>query len=480
LRFAQDGVMRDAGPSASVDLSEADEDAALTLLNASKIAFLQGDIKPKSGLGQSSGSPGTTPSFESGQALRHSKRKPKPVKRHKNDVGGFEKKEYSGIGRGRGRGPGRPPSSVHQGREQRPYADYIPQHPEYSSQYPPQYMPQQYPPQYMPQQYPPQYMPQQYPPQYMPQQYPPQTSGYYGYPGGAGMSNPVMQPYDPRPSANTHAGAGSEELFASHPTLGKPRRPTSPRKPAQPAPPAPVVKDIRWMQAHLDGVVFGKKPGEPRDLDVRLGAQARKGAQIVPDVGNRQVVDLSDYSQEDLMVMASQTAQQSSILPTIDPIPGVRASRMASYTGSEDFHRGTLYRLPDNNATVPSRNAHGGTPDALASPKKGSVNYDALSKNISTVWRRDNDAVWRMLGRQEPPIIDRVQINYLRMILVVDSLGGYRDVVQNDMWAQVAEKFGLGGASEGGREELKTLYQQYVEPMWSELKDKLPQCVINL
>lgn len=73
-----------------------DEDAALALLGVSR-GFLQGDLKPQSVMGHPPAGRDQGYNGEQPQATRHSSRRPKPVKKHKNDIGGFEKKEYQQV-----------------------------------------------------------------------------------------------------------------------------------------------------------------------------------------------------------------------------------------------------------------------------------------------------------------------------------------------------------------------------------------------
>ena len=75
---------------------EMDEDAALALLGVSR-GFLQGDLKPQSVMGHPPAGRDQGYNGEQPQATRHSSRRPKPVKKHKNDIGGFEKKEYQQV-----------------------------------------------------------------------------------------------------------------------------------------------------------------------------------------------------------------------------------------------------------------------------------------------------------------------------------------------------------------------------------------------
>jgi hypothetical protein len=87
-----------------------------------------------------------------------------------------------------------------------------------------------------------------------------------------------------------------------------PQRP--PVKPIQPlgAPPMPynsgtsatTVKDIRWMQRHLDGAVgtIGRKPGEPAEFDTVAPTFKRHTHGNDADLTRRTAVDLSDYSQD--------------------------------------------------------------------------------------------------------------------------------------------------------------------------------------
>ncbi len=197
-----------------------------------------------------------------------------------------------------------------------------------------------------------------------------------------------------------------------------PQRP--PVKPIQPlgAPPMPynsgtsatTVKDIRWMQRHLDGAVgtIGRKPGEPAEFDTVAPTFKRHTHGNDADLTRRTAVDLSDYSQDQvcfvvglfrsrrslplkharthartntrthvsvhpspqLQDMADQTVQDACLPPVVRPQPGVRVSRAASYTGSKAFYSGELY--VGGQAGKPSSNpsAEMPKPEFEAAPEK--------------------------------------------------------------------------------------------------------------
>lgn len=537
----------------SMDHSE--EDAALALLNVSR-TFLDGDIYPQRVMGNAPVGAQT--------GTRHSKRQPKPVKRHKNDVGGFEKKDYSqvgfvgGRGRGRsGRGPGRPPKSAYPDpaqlgmMHQYGYGYGAPMHPHYAPEYP-----QEYPPQY-PAPYPPMYGP---PPHLhggaMPAHMMPGGAYGYGaqpYPmgGGApaampGHGMPGMMPYYHQPPYGTHVPEmrhmGPPHMGA--PMMGMPVPETSPHAPMHVAPVQPVmppvqavphidvppsdgqpaagsdsdVKDIRWMQAHLDNAVgvIGRKAGEPDELDTLPPKWKMAGGMYDSDLSKRTVFDLADYTQDELQDMADMTVQEARLPPLVQPRPGVRVSRVASYTGSKEFHAGKIY----NSAGGGGRNADrgggsGGNADrgagsggnanrggAASTPAAHAENVPtvgaswasvvgngacpafqsaptdtALAMQIASCWRTDNSYVWRMLGKAEPPVVEGAQINFLRLILVVERMGGYRQVTASQRWADVAAKFGAQGGPQmmaKGGHALRMLYMQHITPIWTALQPFLP------
>ena len=141
--------------SASID--EGEEDAALALLNVSRAFHVKGDLTPQGAMGLIGQGAQDQPN-----ATRHSSRQPKPVKKHKNDLGSIQKKDTGyapARGRGRGRGPGRPPKANYEhgmpGAMPPAYGYYAPpMQPQYAPEYTPEYAPQ-YPPQYAPQYAPP-------------------------------------------------------------------------------------------------------------------------------------------------------------------------------------------------------------------------------------------------------------------------------------------------------------------------------------
>ena len=133
--------------SASID--DGEEDAALALLNVSRGLHLKGDLTPQGAMGLIGQG-----AQDQLNATRHSSRRPKPVKKHKNDLGSI-----TVPGRGRGRGPGRPPKANYEygmpGGMPPAYGYYAPpMQPQYAPEYTPEYAPQ-YPPQYAPQYAPP-------------------------------------------------------------------------------------------------------------------------------------------------------------------------------------------------------------------------------------------------------------------------------------------------------------------------------------
>lgn len=550
----------------SMDHSE--EDAALALLNVSR-TFLAGDINPQ-------GVMGNPPKGAEQTATRHSKRQPKPVKKHKNDVGGFEKKDYTqmgpvgGRGRGRsGRGPGRPPKSsyVDPGQPgmmpQYGYGYGAQMHPQYAPEYPPEYAPQ-YPPQYTPMYAPPPHVPGGMmpggatPAHMMPGQAMP--GGAYGqpYPGGGGAppslpgyGMPGMMPYYHQPPYGTHVPdmghtrpphMGMPHMGMPHPGApypgapypgaphaGAPHKgmPVPDRSPQAPLPVAPVqpakspaqevphigfpqpaggsvpeadpaVVDIRQMQKHLDSAVavIGRKAGEPDELDTLL-PNWKIGNMYDSDLANKTVVDLADYTQDQLQDMADMTVQEARLPPLVQPRPGVRVSRVASYTGSKQFYAGKIYNsaaagggghtnrggaastAPEQQGNAPTKGPSWATVLGNASSSGLQMNPrdSALAMQIASCWRNDNNAVWRLLGKAEPPVVERVQINFLRLILVVESMAGYRLVTGSERWGDVAAKFGIQGGPQvlaKAGHALRMVYMQYVTPLWTFLQPFLP------
>ncbi len=526
----------------SMDHSE--EDAALALLNVSR-TFLSGGISPQ-------GVMGSAPRGAAPTATRHSKRQPKPVKKHKNDVGGFEKKDYTqlgfGGGRGRGRssrGPGRPPKGSQFDPTQPGMAPYgyhygAQMHPQYAPEYPPEYAPQ-YSPQYAPMYAPPPHMP----PGAMPpgamqggaMQGGAMPEGVYGgqpYPGasGAPMGGPYpgmlgMMPYYQQPPYGAHMMPHPMGMPPMGPPHGDARHlgmpspgmsphvplPVAPMQPAMDpaqavphlgAPPSsgdpaaiPVVKNIAWMQKHLDSAVglIGRKAGEPEELDT-LAPNWKIGSKYDPDLAQKTVLDLADYTQDQLQDIADLTVQEARLPPLVQPRPGVRVSRVASYTGSKEFYAGKIYHSAGvghanrggaaSTATDPQETAQGKKKEAaswstiLGNPSSGlqlSASDSALALKISSCWRNENDTVWRLLGKAQPPVVERVQVNFLRLILAVESLGGYRWVTSGQKWGEVAVKFGVQGGPQvvaKAGHELRMIYMQHITPLWTFLQPFLP------
>ena len=149
-------------------------------------------------------------------------------------------------------------------------------------------------PQYAPE-YTPEYAPQ-YPPRYAPQYAPPPALPTYSGdpppgppPQGWMPHRPVMMPQhqmpaDPRPTIH------QQPPIQPIQPLGAPHLPAGI--------PGPVVKDIRWMQRHLDDAVgiIGRKAGEPAEFDT-IGSDWRLANGYDPELAKRTVVDLSDYTQ---------------------------------------------------------------------------------------------------------------------------------------------------------------------------------------
>jgi len=106
------------------------------------------------------------------------------------------------------------------------------------------------------------------------------------------------------------------------------------------------------------------------------------------------------------------------------------------------------------------------------------VSGGLLAEKIAAVWRQDNNAVWRLMGLGEPPVVDRTAINYLRLILVVDSVGGYQRATEQQLWPDVATKFGIYSNQEAKQRAghaLRMLFMQYVTPIRAELQPFIPK-----
>ena len=198
--------------------------------------------------------------------------------------------------------------------------------------------------------------------------------------------------------------------------------------------------------------------------------------------------------------MADQTIQEECLPPVIRPRPGVLVSRTASYTGSDAFYSGKLYvgasgKLSSNpgaaSGSVHARTTSnsgfdmGPTDDPKAGIERAPpsalhhepVSGTSLARNIAAIWQHDNNAVWRLLGLGEPPVVERTSINYLRLILVVESVGGYRRATEQQLWPDVASKFGQHADQEAKQragQALRMLYLQYIFPVRSELQPYLP------
>ena len=87
----------------------------------------------------------------------------------------------------------------------------------------------------------------------------------------------------------------------------------------------PVVKNIAWMQKHLDSAVglIGRKAGEPEELDT-LAPNWKIGSKYDPDLAQKTVLDLADYTQDQLQDIADLTVQEARLPPLVQPRPGVR------------------------------------------------------------------------------------------------------------------------------------------------------------
>ena len=73
--------------------------------------------------------------------------------------------------------------------------------------------------------------------------------------------------------------------------------------------------------------------------------------------------------------------------------------------------------------------------------------------------------------------MERVQVNFLRLILAVESLGGYRWVTSGQKWGEVAVKFGVQGGPQvvaKAGHELRMIYMQHITPLWTFLQPFLP------
>jgi hypothetical protein len=221
------------------------------------------------------------------------------------------------------------------------------------------------------------------------------------------------------------------------------------------------TKKLEQMERHLASITIGKKAGEPVDMDdilLRHGNGTTSAFDLEPISNDfTTVVNLADYSQQDLKGMARKSGQHS-MPPTLQPLPGVPMEKVATFSGQDLFYKSSIqshYRPSRTSRSILS-------PDVLKSDEE----RKAVAEKIVEKWRRENHEVWKLLGRQDPPVVNRVQINYLRLTLVVEEFGGYDVALQNKEWSNIARRFHMdeGNIGKNGH-SLRMLYLQYIKPL---------------
>jgi hypothetical protein len=141
------------------------------------------------------------------------------------------------------------------------------------------------------------------------------------------------------------------------------------------------TKKLEQMERHLASITIGKKAGEPVDMDdilLRHG-NGTTSAFDLEHISNdfTTVVNLADYSQQDLKGMARKSGQHS-MLPTLQPLPGVPMEKVATFSGQDLFYKSSIqshYRPSRTSRSILS-------PDVLKSDEE----RKAVAEKIVEKW----------------------------------------------------------------------------------------------
>lgn len=229
-------------------------------------------------------------------------------------------------------------------------------------------------------------------------------------------------------------------------------------------------KDLHWMERHLETVHVGLGASEPSELDSLLhfnDSCFSAGNQATLRQGYYNVIDMRELSQEKLLSMAERTQHPHCLPPVLTPRAGVKQEKAASFSGQDAFYADQTHS-PATNVTYkrhPSSKIETIALDLASDEEK-----QLLADKIQQIWRTDNNQVWKLVGRGDPPVVNRVQINYLRLFLVVEEFGGYDRALEGKKWSDVARNFGMEESNIGKNgHSLRMLYVQYIKPLSSYL-----------
>jgi hypothetical protein len=222
------------------------------------------------------------------------------------------------------------------------------------------------------------------------------------------------------------------------------------------------VKDVQWMERHLENVIVGKSAVEPPEMDTLLkfedSCQAIEN-QAPLRQGYFQVVDMGQLSQSQLLMMADSTKDPACMPPELSYRAGVKQSKVACFSGQEAFYKGTTSTPKPLQKRQPRL---GVTPLDISDDEK---KID-LARKIQEVWKVDNNKVWKLVGKQDAPVVNRIQINYLRLFLLVKEFGGYEHALRTKEWSNIARKFGMEESNIGKNgHSLRMLYAQFIKPL---------------
>lgn len=247
------------------------------------------------------------------------------------------------------------------------------------------------------------------------------------------------------------------DAYDSGPLQRKRTPPTNNRK----------TKDLEWMERHLETVVIGKSGAEPPELDslLKFHDSCRSEQNQAPlRQGYFQVVDMEYMSQSQLLMMAEATQNPICMPPVLPQRAGIDKNKAASFSGQDAFYKEVHAHTKDGSKDG-SKKRHGSSHESPLAVSSDEEKME-MAERIQNIWKQDNNQVWKIVGRSEPPIVNRIQINYLRLFLVVEDFGGYQHALENKKWSDIARKFGMEESNIGKNgHSLRMLYLQYIKPL---------------
>ena len=231
-----------------------------------------------------------------------------------------------------------------------------------------------------------------------------------------------------------------------------------------------------YFYYYIDCRSIGKKPGEPVENDTLMnGSTAHGGHQYMSQEddhhhladGGYDVVDLHAYSQQSLYEMALVTETDHSIPPVLHQSAGVKMGKVSAFTGLDG------HRKREEEGKRVQRAAR--KPSVVMLAHMSFEEKQSLVEQIVQAWEGENHRVWALVGKPNVPMVNRREINYLRLFLAVRDHGGYDASVAEKSWSNIARHFQMDESNIGKNgSSLRVLYKQFILPVADLLEKHAP------